>query len=230
MDPAELPLVHLAREPLVPDEKPPLLLLLHGVGSHERDLFDLAPALDPRFLILSLRAPNVLGPDSYAWFRFTPTPAVNRINVEQAEGSRQVLLRFIPAAVAAYHADPARVYLMGFSQGAIMSASVALTQPALVAGAVLMSGRILPEVRPLIAPDDALRELPMLVVHGTRDEILPIAHGHASRDTLSTLPLALTYHEYVMGHTITDESFADIAAWLTARLDDGAPIHRGVMP
>lgn len=220
MDPVALPLVHLVREPLVSGEKPPLLLLLHGVGSHERDLFALAPALDPRLLILSLRAPNVLGPDSYAWFRFSPTPAVNRINVEQAEGSRQELLRFIPAAVAAYHADPARVYLMGFSQGAIMSASVALTHPELVAGAVLMSGRILPEIRPMLAPADALRGLPILIVHGTRDTVLPIAHGRASRDTLSTLPVALTYQEYEMGHTITDESIADITAWLTARLDE----------
>lgn len=220
MDPAELPLVHLVREPLVPSAKPPLLLLLHGVGSHERDLFALAPALDPRLLILSLRAPNVLGPDSYAWFRFSPTPAVNRINVEQAEGSRQVLLRFIPAAVAVYNTDPARVYLMGFSQGAIMSASVALTHPELVAGAVLMSGRILPEIHPMIAPADALRGLPILVVHGTRDTVLPIAHGRATSETLSTLPVALTYREYEMGHTITDESIADITAWISARLDE----------
>ena len=217
-----LSLIHLVREPRKsppPGGKPPLLLLLHGVGSHERDLFALAPALDPRFLILSLRAPNVLGPDSYAWFQFIPSPTVNRINAEQAEASRQLLLRFIPEAIAAYDADPSRVYLMGFSQGAILSASVALTQPDLVAGAVLMSGRILPEIQPLIAPSEVLRGLPILVVHGTRDSVLPIAHGRANRDTLSALPVTLTYREYDMVHTITEASLADIATWLTARLD-----------
>ncbi|MGH2514619.1 MAG: alpha/beta hydrolase [Ktedonobacterales bacterium] len=226
--PLPLPLVHLVREPAqppAPGHKPPLLLLLHGVGSNERDLFGLAPSLDPRFLILSLRAPNVLAPDSYAWFTFKPSPTVNRINAAQAEASRQLLLRFIPEAVAAYGADPARVYLMGFSQGAIMSASVALTQPDLIAGAVLMSGRILPEIQPLIAPAETLRGLPVLVVHGTRDMVLPIAHGRASRDTLATLPVALTYREYDMPHTVTDASFADIATWLTARLDEGARRH-----
>lgn len=228
MEPKSLPLIHLVREPQTPPApggKPPLLLLLHGVGSHERDLFALAPALDPRFLILSLRAPNVLGPQSYAWFTFTPSPTVNRINAEQAEASRQLLLRFIPEAVAAYGADPARVYLMGFSQGAIMSASVALTRPDLVAGAVLMSGRILPEIQPLRAQPDALRGLPIFVAHGTRDIVLPIAHGRASRDTLAALPVALTYREYDMPHTITDASLTDIAAWLTARLNEDTPRH-----
>ena len=226
MEPKPLPLVHLVREPRsppAPGRKPPLLLLLHGVGRNERDLFIFAPSLDPRFLILSLRAPNMLTPGSYAWFTVTPSPVspgTNRINPEQAEASRQLLLRFIPAAVAAYDADPDRVYLMGFSQGAIMSASVALTRPDLVAGAVLMSGRILPEIRPLAAPAVALHGLPILLVHGTRDTVLPIAHGHTSRDILSALPVTLTYHEYDMPHTVTDASLADIAAWLTARLDE----------
>lgn len=226
IEPKPLSLVHLVREPEqppAPDQMPPLLLLLHGVGSHERDLFALAPRLDPRFLILSLRAPNVLGPESYAWFTFTPSPLVNRINAEQAEASRQLLLRFIPEAVAAYGADPARVYLMGFSQGAIMSASVALTQPKLVAGAVLMSGRILPEIQPLIAPAEALRGLPILVAHGIRDMVLPIAHGRATHDTLAALPVALTYREYEMPHAVTDASLADIAALLTARLNEEHP-------
>lgn len=226
MEPKPLSLVHLVREPRKspePGRKPPLLLLLHGVGRNEHDLFILAPALDPRFLVLSLRAPNMLTPGSYAWFTVTLdplTPGTNRINPEQAEASRQALLRFIPEAVAAYDTDPDRVYLMGFSQGAIMSASVALTHPSLVAGAVLMSGRILPEIEPLVAPADAMRGLPILVVHGTRDSVLPIAHGHASRDALSALPVALTYFEYDMPHTITDASLADIADWLTARLNE----------
>lgn len=223
MEPEPLPLVHLVREPRKPPlqgDKPPLLLLLHGIGRNERDLFVLAPALDPRFLILSLRAPNMLAPGSYAWFTVTPGPAGNRVDPELAEGSRQLLLRFIPEAVAAYNADPERVYLMGFSQGAIMSASVALTQPDLVAGTVLMSGRILPEIKPLVAPAQALHGLPILVVHGTGDSVLPIAHGRASQDTLSALPVALTYREYDMPHTVTETSLADIAEWLTARLDE----------
>ena len=57
----KLSLVPLVRQPMVKSASPPLLLLLHGVGSNEYDLFGLAPYLDKRFLIISMRAPYTLG-------------------------------------------------------------------------------------------------------------------------------------------------------------------------
>ncbi len=214
-----LPLIHLVRQPIIEAGTPPLLLLLHGIGSNEHDLYGLAPFLDKRFLIISLRAPNTLGPGSYTWFEADFTPQGPVINPEQAEASRKTLITFLKEAVTAYDADPKQVYLMGFSQGAIMSASVALTQPELVAGAVLMSGRILPEIQPLIASNEELSGFPFLVVHGTADMVLPITHGHASRELLSSLPVDLTYHEYPMGHEVSQESLSDVTTWLTEQLD-----------
>jgi phospholipase/carboxylesterase len=214
-----LPLVYLVRQPAIEAGTPPLLLLLHGIGSNEHDLYGLAPFLDERFLIISVRAPNILGPGSYAWFDADFTPQGPVINPEQAEVSRKTLITFLKEAVTAYDADPKQVYLMGFSQGAIMSASVALTQPELVAGAVLMSGRILPEIRPLIATSEELRSFPFLVVHGTADMVLPITHGRASRELLSSLPVNLTYHEYPMGHEVNQESLSDVTTWLTEQLN-----------
>ncbi len=214
-----LPLVHLVRQPTIEAGTPPLLLLLHGIGSNEHDLYGLAPFLDKRFLIISVRAPNTLGPGSYAWFEADFTPQGPIINPEQAEASRKTLITFLKEAITAYGADPKQVYLMGFSQGAIMSASVALTQPELVAGAVLMSGRILPEIQPLIASNEELSGFPFLVVHGTVDMVLPITHGRASRELLSSLPVNLTYHEYPMGHEVNQESLSDVTTWLTEQLD-----------
>ena len=220
MNSQELSLIHLARQPLRPSPQPPLLFMLHGVGSNERDLFSLAPHLDERFLIVSARAPNVQGPGSYAWFRVQFTPDGPVIDPAQAEASRQVLIRFIGEAIAAYGADPAQVFLMGFSQGAIMSASVALTRPDLVAGAALMSGRILPEIAPLIAPPERLAGLPILLVHGTADTVLPIHNGRASRALLEKLPVRLDYGEYAMGHEVNSASLSDMAGWLSDRLDE----------
>jgi phospholipase/carboxylesterase len=214
-----LPLVHLVRKPTIEVATPPLLLLLHGIGSNEHDLYGLAPFLDKRFLIISVRAPNTLGPGSYAWFEVDFTPQGSVINPEQAEASRKTLITFLQEAIVAYNANPKQVYLMGFSQGAIMSASVALTRPELVAGAVLMSGRILPEIRPMIASSEELSGLPFLVVHGTADIVLPIANGRASRELLSSLPVYLTYHEYPMGHEVNQESLSDVTIWLTEQLD-----------
>jgi phospholipase/carboxylesterase len=218
---ASLSLTHLFQQPRQrSDGAPPLLILLHGLGSNERDLVGLAPYLDPRFQIVSARAPHSLMPDGYAWFEIGWTANDITINFQQAEQSRVLLMSFIAEVLAAYGGDPARVYLLGFSQGAIMSAGVALTEPELIAGTVLMSGRIPEEIRSLFASTERLTGKPFLVVHGIADTVLPIRNGRASRAILATLPVALTYQEYAMEHEVSAQSLADVAAWLTARLDD----------
>jgi phospholipase/carboxylesterase len=219
--PASLSLTHLFHPPRqASDSPPPLLILLHGYGSNERDLVGLAPYLDPRFQIVSARAPHALEYGSYAWFELSWTAANDIIiNFQQAEQSRALLIGFLAEVLAAYGGDPAQVYLLGFSQGAIMSASVTLTAPELIAGTVLMSGRIPEQIRPQIAPAERLVGKPFLVVHGVDDTVLPIQNGRASRAILATLPVALTYHEYPMAHEINAQSLADVTAWLTKRLD-----------
>ncbi|UCG24044.1 MAG: hypothetical protein JSW55_18240, partial [Chloroflexota bacterium] len=141
--PKPLSLHHLLSPPRRPaqGQKPPLLLLLHGIGASEYDLFALVEYLDPRFLVISLQAPVLLRPDSYAWFEVQFTGEGPVIRPEQAEASRQKVLSFIQEAPQAYGADPKCVYLMGFSQGAIMSLALTLTRPELLAGVVAMSGR-----------------------------------------------------------------------------------------
>jgi phospholipase/carboxylesterase len=223
----KLSLVHLVRQPQVKGASTPLLLLLHGVGSNEYDLFGLAPYLDKRFLIISVRAPYTMEVDSFAWFEVNFTPQGPIIQPEQAEASRNRMITFLNEAVAAYGADPQQVYLMGFSQGAIMSASVALTRPELVAGVVLMSGRILPQIEPLVAAPEKLKGLPVLVVHGTSDGVLPVNNGRDSQKTLSALPVDLLYREYPMGHEVSRESLADVTSWLSARLDDAGKRETG---
>ena len=82
-----------------------------------------------------------------------------------------------------------------------------------------MSGRLLPEFRPLLAGPEALTGLPILVVHGLADQVMSIRDGREVRDTLSALPVALTYREYPMGHHVMPESLRDVATWLRERLD-----------
>lgn len=215
-----LSLVHLIRRPLAATGgKPPLLLLLHGVGSHEQDLFGLASLLDPRFFVVSARAPITLGPGAYAWFHVQWTAEGPVATGTEAEESLVILSRFIAELVEAYSLDGKRVYLLGFSQGSIMSLALALTTPELVAGLVVNSGRLLLEMLPKLAPREALAGLPILVTHGTQDQVLPIRFGRAIRDELGTLPVAVSYREYPMAHEISAESLSDVAAWLRARLD-----------
>jgi phospholipase/carboxylesterase len=194
-------------------------VLLHGVGSNEQDLFSLAPFLDPRLLIISARAPHVVGPGAFAWYHieFTPKDFIN--DPAESEASRKIMCNFVAEAIEAYGADPQRVILGGFSQGAIMTLSVAITQPKLLRGACVFSGRLLPEMKAIAAPASEMSGLPILVSHGTLDQVLPIWLGRETRDYLSTLPVELSYHEYPVPHTIGEQGLADAAKWLTAVID-----------
>src|SRR5215470_16871406 len=199
--------------------KPPLLLLLHGYGANEDDLFSLAPYLDGRFMIVSARAPIMLQPMSYAWFNLGFTPQGIVINPEEAESSRRMIRKFLGEIVEAYDCDPKAVYLMGFSQGAMMSLAVALTYPGSAAGVVAMSGRVPSQTLEQIADKDTLIGLPIFVAHGTRDMLIPIGQGRDARAKLSELPVELTYREYDMGHEISYDSLKDVAEWLNERLN-----------
>jgi phospholipase/carboxylesterase len=208
-------LVHLVREPSAtapPSAPPPTLLLLHGVGSNEQDLFGLAPELDPRLRIVSARAPIELGPGAFGWYevQFTPTGIV--WDPEQAQRSLTRLTAFVEELAAK------RLFLLGFSQGAIMTLALALTRPEAVAGAVALSGRFLVDELRDLAPPERLRGLPVLVQHGVYDEVLPIEHGRATRAALANLPVDLTYQEYPIGHHVSVESLAAVRDWLGERL------------
>lgn len=210
----------MVREPAqVGQTAPPLLLLLHGIGSNEEDLFGLAPYLDERFLIVSARAPVTLAYGGYGWFQIDFTPRGMVADVEQAKQSLAMLPRFVDELVETYGADGRRVYLMGFSQGAMMSLALTLTSPQKVAGVVAMSGRLPMQVIDPEPDREALNGMPVLVTHGLYDPVLPIENGRAARDYLAGLPVALAYREYPMAHEVSMESLRDVTAWLTKTLD-----------
>ncbi|HYI94419.1 MAG TPA: alpha/beta fold hydrolase [Bryobacteraceae bacterium] len=213
-------LVHAVREPAGNTREPaPLLLLLHGVGSNEQDLMGLAPALDPRFFVVSARAPITLGHSSYGWYHVQFTPTGHIIDADEAERSLELLRTFVEELASSYNIDRQRIFLMGFSQGCIMSVASALMAPRNFAGIVGMSGRLLPGIVERAAPADELRGFPAMIVHGTQDQVLQIAFGRAIRDELQKLPVDLTYREYSIGHSVSQQSLTDIAEWLTQRLD-----------
>lgn len=208
-------LVHLVRRG--EGERPPLLILLHGYGSNEEDLFGLETAFGPEYTIVSARGPLTMGRGSYAWFTlaFSETGPIV-LKPEEAEESRRLIIAFVSWCSAQYGTDPGRVALVGFSQGAILSAAVALTQPELVRATVLMSGRILPESAENAAPAD--RQTKYLVVHGVFDPVLPIAHGRASHATLERLGIEHEYQEFAMAHQVNDESLDLVTNWVDKAL------------
>ncbi len=203
-------------------DAPPLLVLMHGVGSNENDLLGLVPYLDPRFMIASVRAPFASGAGGFAWFRVTYTAGGPMIDEHQEAQSRALLPQFIERLVPEQGADPTRVYLLGFSQGATMALTLALSHPLRYAGVVAFGGRILPHVGSAIPDANALDGARMFLGHGTLDDVVPVTRARSARSFLSGLPVGLDYHEYAMGHEISGPALRDAAHWLTARLDEPA--------
>jgi phospholipase/carboxylesterase len=224
VDPAAAPTwVERRAEPRAPTPTPPLLVLLHGIGADENDLFPLAGRADPRFRTVSLRAPHAYA-IGWAWFEIDFLPGARvRPHVDQALRSLDALASWVAAAPARLETDPARTYLLGFSQGAMMALGLLQSHPELLAGAVALSGRAPEGLFPVTAPREAVARVPLFVAHGLHDDLLPVDNGRRTRAAFADRSVDLTYREYPIGHGVSDEEMDDVAAWLTARLDAPSP-------
>ena len=149
-------LYYLIREPKIKSEKPPVIILLHGFGSNEEDLFSFANQLPDKFLVISARAPITISPGSYTWYEVEFSTGKPSYKFEQEEVARKKLIQFIEQVKEKYSPGCKEIYLIGFSQGAIMSYSLGLTKPDLVTGIAVMSGRLLEEIKPKVASKEKL--------------------------------------------------------------------------
>jgi phospholipase/carboxylesterase len=195
----------------------PLLLLLHGLGSNESDLFSLAPMLDPRFTIVSARAPLVMGPGSFAWFSIDFTADGLHIDVEEGRQSLAKVVQFLGELGDALPIDRSQVYLAGFSQGAMLAAAVTLAQPDLLAATVLMSGAVVPEL--VVSAAENIAGFRLAQVHGRWDPVVPVKLGRQASAYLIARGADLDYREYDMAHEVNADSFEFIQGWLSDRLD-----------
>ena len=212
-------LPYLRRAPSAPTHRPPLLVLLHGVGGNETGLERFAAMVDPRLLVLSVRAPFTYAPGAYRWFDVRSPAQGSDIDAGEAEHSRLAVIQFINDAVMAFGADPRRVYLFGFSQGATLAYGVGLTAPRRLRGIVGIGGRVLPEFAPLAAPIAALSHLTLLIQHGLNDSLVPLAWGRATRDLFVSLGVMLGYREYDASHEVTDAMLTEAAGFLNTQLN-----------
>ena len=207
-------LTYQVQLPRIASEKPPMVILLHGYGSNDDDLFSLANHLPANLIVIAARAPFTLLHGSYSWFDIDRSSGTTVISEKEAEESRLKIIAFINQMVLKYNADKTKVFLMGFSQGAMMSFSVGLTSPQTIKGLVAMSGRILPQVKSQIATADQLQNLKVMIAHGTKDPVVPFINAKESYNYCDSLQLRPTFKDYPAEHTITNQEFEDVINWL----------------
>ncbi|MBI5215514.1 MAG: dienelactone hydrolase family protein [Ignavibacteriae bacterium] len=214
-------LVHIIQEPRKPvDTKFPTLIMLHGRGADEYDLFGLADYLDERFLVISARAPY---PFQYGGgFTWYDILEVGRPEPKMFVESYKRLTQFVADCKKHYPVDESNLFLLGFSMGTMMSYSLALTRPHEIAGVIANSGYI-PEETELTFQWNNLSGTSFFVAHGTHDPIIPVSMGQRARLLFEQANADLTYKEYPMMHQISEESLNDMARWLTSKVK--SPTH-----
>jgi phospholipase/carboxylesterase len=212
-----LSLTYLDLAPANP-ENAPLVIMLHGYGSNEKDLIQIAPALRPEFRYISARAPQTMDFGMYGWFPIDFTHSGITVDYSAAKKALELLTGFTGELIREYRPAGNKVFLMGFSQGAVMSYLMAFNAPELLHGVIALSGQLPETSQPIETAEPALRKLPFLVMHGIYDDVLPIAKGRAADEWLKLHVDDLTYREYPVAHQISDSGIVLIRSWLEERM------------
>lgn len=191
----------------------PLLVLLHGYGADERDLFGLVPHLPPEFAVAAVRAP--LAPPfpmpGYSWY---PIEGLESRDPSHVTGAATLLLEWTDAAASAHRT----VGLLGFSQGAAVALQAMRLDPARFAFAVNLSGYATPGDLPRDA-ELAERRPAVFWGRGTNDDVIPeflVAH------TTQWLPSHADLSGRVypgLTHSVSEQELADVRVFLDKQLE-----------
>lgn len=206
---------YLVREPKNIQAQNPLLLLLHGYGSNEEDLFSFASELPEEYYVISVRAPYNLQPYGHAWYAIHFDADENKFSDDlQAQQSRDLIASFIDEVLEKYPIAKEQVTLIGFSQGSILSYATALSYPEKISRVVALSGYLNENI---LAPEyrkKANQHLQFYISHGTVDQVIPVDWARKAKPFLENLGFSVTYKEYPIGHGVSPQNFYDFKNWL----------------
>ena len=211
----ELSLEYKVREPKILLDKNPLLLLLHGYGSNEDDLFSFASELPDEYFVISARAPYDLQYGSYAWYAINFDADQNKFSDhDQAVLSRDLVVKFLEELKSKFPIDSSNITLIGFSQGSILSYSIALSYPKIVQRVGALSGYLNLDTTIVNYQNNDFSGLKIFSSHGTVDQVIPVEWARKTDPILKSLGINSTYEEYPIGHGVSPQNFYDLKSWL----------------
>ena len=214
----DLSLYHLIRPNADRSVNPPALIMLHGYGSNEEDLFSFARELPEELFVISVRAPYSMEPFGYAWYAINFEAEKGKwSDLKQAATSRDLLIEFLDEAIEAYDLDPERISLLGFSQGTILSYAIALSRPDKIKSVVALSGYINKELLEEGLEEKDHGELQIYASHGQLDMVIPPAWAQQTPDFLEALGVTHVYEEFPVGHGVSPANFESFKNWLKSR-------------
>jgi phospholipase/carboxylesterase len=186
------------------------LVLLHGRGADEHDLFPLLDALDPerRLHGYTPRGPLSLPPGGAHWYRLGGIPTPDPETFAPTWGLATAWLDALPF-------DPGRIVLGGFSQGAAMTYALGLgagrPRPA---GLICLSG-FMPRVEGYELSFDGLERYPVAIAHGSLDPVIQVQWGREARSVLEAAGADVLYREAPLPHTIDPHVVPELAGFVS---------------
>lgn len=215
MNKQQLSLEHNYKAPNNTTEKSPAIIMLHGYGSDENDLFSFASELPDNYSIISLKAPYRIQPYGNAWY------AIHFDNIDgkwsddqQAIESRELVVKCIDEIISGYHIDSDNITLLGFSQGTILSFSVAISYPEKIKNVIGLSGYINDAIFKEGYAENNFSNLNIYSSHGSVDQVIPVDWARKTKPFLQNVGISCEYSEFPVGHGVAPQNFYELKEWL----------------
>ncbi|MFF2889407.1 alpha/beta hydrolase [Paenibacillus sp. NPDC057967] len=208
MIPAYAYQIHLP-EGMEPGMTYPALFTLHGKGSNEGNMAGLTKPFEDRFITIHIRGDLLLG----AGYQYYELKSLGNPLRESFDRAVQQLEAFIEYATEKYPVDAGSRYLLGFSQGAILSLTLAHTMGNALRGIVALNGYI-PQFVKTEYDVQSMSDVSVFVSHGEFDSVFPIRIGHETAEYMGSVTSKLTFKTYPSDHGVTEENMADYVSWL----------------
>jgi phospholipase/carboxylesterase len=185
------------------------LVVLHGTGGDENDLIGIGQAIAPGAAIVSPRG-NVLEAGAPRFFKRL---AEGVFDPKEVRSRAEELARFIRGAVITYRLDPARVFALGYSNGANIASTVMLVEPGILQGAILF--------RPMLVYEPSeksdLTGSAVFISAGRMDPIVPVASVERLAELFASTHAEVTLKWQLAGHSLVPSEVREAADWLALR-------------
>tara|TARA_B100001094_G_scaffold246185_1_gene242794 strand:+ start:7043 stop:7693 length:651 start_codon:yes stop_codon:yes gene_type:complete len=213
----DIPFYHIIRKSYIKNGPSPLLLMVHGFGSNEEDLFSFSRALPKELTVISIRGPIKIQNMGYAWYDISIDHLGNKkYDINKAIESRDQIVKCIEKCTDTYNTDPDNVTLLGFSQGSILINAVALTYPKKIKNIISLSGGIDPNIIKL--SKSSVSKPSFYISHGTQDMVLPFEQAKKSLEFLKNNNIKFDFESFPVGHGVCPENFKSMLLWFNNRM------------
>tara|TARA_A100001011_G_scaffold367418_1_gene420825 strand:+ start:119 stop:766 length:648 start_codon:yes stop_codon:yes gene_type:complete len=192
-----------------------VIIMLHGYGSNKEDLFSFSDYMNPKALIISVQAPHKMDYGSYCWWALNFDESMNlSIEVSQARESINQLHKFISEyLVDNYNFSLNNIFLLGFSQGAMVAYTLSINYPDFYKKVIGLSGKIPYEIINYNKENDySLHNY--FCSHGIFDQVIPIDIGRDSSSWFTNKKIKHVFLEFQSQHGVSPENFEEMKSWI----------------